>query len=218
MYHSVIFDLDGTLLNTLDDLAAAGNHALTILGCPTHPTECYKLMVGSGVPNLVSKMLPDAQREPATQQLALSLFRNYYEKHMQDYTAPYPGIMDMLDTFKEQGIVMGVVSNKAHQFVAPIIEQYFPGYFKAYTGLKDGIPVKPDPASVIALMQELCIEPESTLYCGDSDVDMYTAHNASLTACGVLWGFRSREELEQAGADILVADAAELQALVLGSS
>ncbi|MFV0353322.1 MAG: HAD family hydrolase [Oscillospiraceae bacterium] len=215
MYQSVIFDLDGTLLNTLDDLAAAGNHALSVLGFPTHLPEDYNLMVGSGVPNLIFKMLPETKREPAIQELALSLFRNYYEKHMQDYTAPYPGIIEMLDTFKQRGIAMGVVSNKAHQFVQPIVEQYFPGYFKAFTGLKDGYPVKPDPASVLELMEELEIAPATALYCGDSDVDMYTAHNAKLPACGVLWGFRSRDELIQAGADILVSNAAELQALVL---
>lgn len=215
MFTTAIFDLDGTLLDTLQDLAAAGNHTLTVLGLPTHPVAAYRQMVGNGVPKLVERMLPPACRGSATQAVALQVFSNYYEQHMLDFTAPYPGISQMLAALRGRGVHLGVVSNKSDDFVQPIVERFFPGVFSAVCGLREGVPPKPDPASVLQVLVQLAADPAATLYCGDSDVDIHTAHNAQLTSCGVLWGFRTEAELAEAGAEYLAEDAAALEYIIL---
>lgn len=216
MFQHVLFDLDGTLLDTLQDLAAAGNHTLSALGLPTHPVEAYKAMVGNGIGKLVERMLPAQNRGDATQQLAYAMFENYYGQHMQDLTAPYPGIGELLTTLRAAGTRLGVVSNKADAFTRAMVEDYFPGVFGAVAGLREGFAPKPDPATVLWLMQQLGATPATTLYVGDSDVDMRTAQNAGLAGCGVSWGFRSRQELEQNGATYVVDDTRALQKLILG--
>lgn len=214
MYNTVLFDLDGTLLDTLQDLAAAGNQTLVTLAMPTHPVEAYRSMVGNGVHKLVERMLPENSRGQATCQLALSLFNRYYEENLNTYTAPYTGIPELLAALNTQGIAMGVVSNKPHDFVLPILNHYFPGIFKAAAGQKQDVPAKPHPAAVLTVMEELHSLPPSTLYCGDSDVDMLTAQAAGVTGCGVLWGFRSREELLGAGAHYLAQNTQDLYQLI----
>lgn len=216
MYRTAIFDLDGTLLDTLQDLAAAGNHALSAMGLPTHPPQAYRTMVGSGIPSLIRRMLPAAAGGKGSFEIAKTLFENYYSAHMQDLTSPYPGIVPMLARLKEAGMVLGVFSNKADVYTKKMVEDYFPGVFNAVLGLVEGTPPKPDSAGTFRLMAELAARTESTLYIGDSDVDILTAKNAGLTSCGVSWGFRSREELELAGADHLVADAEALETLLMG--
>ena len=215
MFCSVIFDLDGTLLNTLDDLAAAGNYSLSVLGFPLHATDNYKQMVGNGVIKLISRMLPERARTPAIEALAFSLFDKFYKCHMMDYTAPYPGIMELLDSLRAYNIPLAVASNKSHEYVGPIVERYFPGYFSFVHGKREGVPSKPDPSLVMEILNAPAMQ--TPLYCGDSHVDMLTAHNAGLLACGVLWGFREREELAVA-ADFLLETPAELQKLILGGN
>ncbi len=215
MFKAVIFDLDGTILDTLRDLAEAGNHALAEHGLLPYPQEEYKRMVGNGVPRLIERM---AQGQPADMQKAvMRSFQVYYTAHMADYTAPYPGILSMLSRLKEKGVRMAVLSNKADEFVGPIVGKYFPNMFEQVLGLKEGFPAKPDPASALYLAKLLDADTADTLYVGDSDVDMLTAKAANMPGCGVLWGFRGREELVGAGARFIAATPKELEDLVIQS-
>ncbi|NLW79827.1 MAG: HAD family hydrolase [Ruminococcaceae bacterium] len=217
-YNTVLFDLDGTLLNTLQDLAAAGNHALSALGLPAHPVQDYQNMVGNGIPTLIRRMLPPQHCGPATQAVALQLFQKHYTANMFQYTQPYPGIPQLLAGLRGAGVRLGVLSNKQHNLACSIVEYYFSGIFQAVAGLQPGAAPKPDPASLLALMESLHASPAATLYVGDSDVDVLTAHNAGLPACGVLWGFRTRAELESAGADTLAANPEALGKLIVPSN
>lgn len=210
-----IFDLDGTLLDTLQDLAAAGNHTLSAMGLPTHHYQAYKQFVGNGVPTLVQRMLPEKNRGESTLALAQSLFEKYYTAHMRDLTAPYPGIVEMLANLKAAGVQMAVLSNKPDALARPIVEDYFPGIFPWVMGLAEGFEAKPHPGSALYLLRQMGAAPTQTLYVGDSNVDMQTAAAAGLRSCGVLWGFRTREELLAAGANLLAENAAELEQLIL---
>ena len=213
MYTHVIFDLDGTLLNTIDDLADAGNHVCAAHGWPTHTVGQFKRMVGSGIPNLVSRFTPDGLGEEALAQ-ALAEFSAYYGAHKEDKTAPYPGIPEMLAALREQGAHMAVLSNKAHTLAGPVVEHYFSGVFECVQGALPGAPLKPDPTLLRALMEHIGARPEGTLFVGDSDVDVLTGKNGGLTVCGVLWGFRDRMELESAGADYVIERPEQMLALI----
>ena len=160
MYSAVIFDLDGTLLNTLTDLANAGNHTLEVLGFPTHPVDAYRYLVGNGIPKLIERMLPEKNRGPATQQTALSIFLRYYEAHKQDTTAPYPGILPMLQALKGAGLRLGVVSNKENSLSQEVAAHYFPGLFDAVAGHVLGTPTKPDPHLVNEMRAAFGLAPE----------------------------------------------------------
>lgn len=214
MYTCVIFDLDGTLLNTLDDLAEAGNHALRMLGLPTHGTEAYKSFIGNGIPNLIRRMLPENSDE-ALQSETLRLFSEYYALHHSDRTRPYDGIPELLERLHGRGIKTAVVSNKAHGFSVELIRGFFGETVGPVYGSGNGMPRKPDPTAVLQVMKELNVKPEETLYVGDSDVDMRTAQNAHLASCGVLWGFRSEHVLQESGAHFLARDAGELEGFIL---
>lgn len=216
MFRCVVFDMDGTLLDTLHDLANAGNYTLSALGLPTHPVDAYRQMVGNGIPKLLQRMLGEPHGQPATFELAQKLFNKYYDAHSLERTMPYAGISELLHTLKEAGILLAVVSNKADCYAGPIAEHFFPGLFDAVAGLRDGFLPKPDAATTLSLLEQLGMPPSSALFCGDTNVDIQTAQNAGMKSCGVLWGFRSRQELEQASADYLAADAAALEKLILG--
>ena len=204
MYQNVIFDLDGTLLNTIDDLADAGNWVCARRGWPEHTVEEYKRMVGNGIPKLVERFAPEGARDEATLKEALEQFSTRYDAHKEDKTAPYPGIPALLDALKAEGIQCAVFSNKADALCGGIIAHYFgTGRFDAVRGNRPGVPTKPDPTGLYALMTELGADPAATLFVGDSDVDILTGHNAQLPAMGALWGFRGRAELTAAGADAL---------------
>ena len=195
MLQTVIFDLDGTLLNTIDDLADAGNWVCRQNGWPQHSTEEFKRMVGHGIPNLVLRFSPEDQRSPLLLMSTLSQFSEYYGKHNLDKTAPYAGIPALLRELKDRGVHLAVYSNKADEFSGKIVEHFFPGVFDVIRGKRKDVPAKPDPTGLLALMREFHFAPETALYVGDSDVDIQTAHNSGLSGCGVTWGFRSREEL-----------------------
>lgn len=217
MYRTVIFDLDGTLLNTIGDLAGAGNWVCRKNGWPEHSLEEFMTMVGHGIPNLVSRFSPPEVQSPLFQMKTLTDFNEYYSQHNMDLTKPYPGIVELLAQIKAEGIRMAVYSNKADQFSQEIIAHFFPGTFDFVLGKRKEFPVKPDPAGVKFVLEQLGAKREETLFVGDSSVDIQTAHHADLKACGVTWGFRSKESLIEAGADFLAEDAAALKQVILGN-
>lgn len=213
MYKCVIFDLDGTILNTLDDLANACNYALRVQGLPEHETEKYRYFAGNGIPKLMERISPEGSSAEALARTR-AVFAEYYEAHSLDMTRPYDGITELLDALCEKGIKSVVVTNKDHIFSGKLIEKFFGSRISAYYGGRDGYPRKPDPYWVNTALSEHGIDRSGVLYVGDSGVDMQTAKNAGLFACGVTWGFRSREELIENGADVICDKPAQILELV----
>lgn len=219
MFTHVIFDLDGTLLNTLEDLADATNWVCAQHGWPAHPLEAYKTFVGNGMPKLLERAVPaDVEQTPQLRAQMLEEFTPYYHAHKADKTAPYPGISQALQRLKEAGITMAVLTNKPDGAARPIVEGYFPGVFHVVQGALPGVPTKPDPTALYTLMQRIGATRENAIFIGDSNVDIQTAKNGGLYSCGVLWGFRTREELLHEGADVLVQSAEELTDLILNGN
>lgn len=212
----IIFDLDGTLLNTIDDLATATNHALQKLGFPTHGMWVYPNMVGNGVKRLIERALPDDSRSEKNVADALAAFKEYYDDHCCDATTPYPGIPELLEDLSARGINLAVTSNKYQEAVTKIISHYFPNAnFRAILGNTDGMPRKPDPSIVFKALS-LCPTPKTdVLYVGDSGVDMETGRRACVETCGVAWGFRQILELKDALADHIVSTPAQILELAL---
>ncbi len=216
MYNTVIFDLDGTLLNTIDDLADAGNFVCDQQGWPTFSVDAYKKMVGNGIPLLVERFSPADARTPARLAATLDSFLDRYSAHMRDKTAPYPGIPELLQKLRAEGIQIAVFSNKKDELSKQVAASYFGDIFDLVRGGREDTPSKPDPAGVFQILEALSAKPENTLFVGDSNVDILTAKNAGLAGCGVLWGFRDAEELTAAGADYLAADTDALYHTILG--
>ena len=217
MFTHVIFDLDGTLLDTLEDLADATNWVCQQHGWPTHPVEAYKRFVGNGAGKLLECVIPEGvEPTPELRKELMEEFAQRYSAHKQDKTAPYPGILQVLESVKKAGIPMGVLTNKPHAAAAPIVEHYFQGIFQTVQGAEEGFPTKPDPTLLYKMMDRIGAKKETTLFVGDSNVDIRTAKNGGLTSCGVLWGFRDREELTGEGADFLAENAEELAAVIFG--
>lgn len=208
----VIFDLDGTLVDTLADLAAAMNHVLSQAGYPTHAVADYRFKVGNGVDKLVERALPEPVREQAAvRQSVRQRFLDYYNQHDMEATAPYGGIPELLRQLRARGLKLAVASNKPHAAAVEIVRHYFGAdLFACVYGQRPGAPVKPDPTIVHDILQTLEVPAERTLYVGDSAVDMETARRAGIESVGVLWGFRPETELTEAGACHLVAAPAEI--------
>lgn len=198
MIKLVIFDLDGTLLDTRTDIANACNHALTMCGCPVRELEEYNMLVGRGIYNLFRKALPPKNRTDEMVTEMKKHFVSYYEEHMNDFTRPYPGIIGLLDMLTEAGVSLAVASNKYQSGTEALTEKHFGrNRFKKILGQIDGRPIKPDPGIVFEAMKAVPgISREEVIYCGDSDVDMETGANAGVKTIGVTWGFRTFEELK----------------------
>ena len=200
MIKAVLFDLDGTLVNSLTDLADSTNFALEKLGFPTHETEKYKYFVGDGIPMLIKRALPEGERTEETQAQCLELFMSRYREHYFDKTDAYDGIKDLLCELKKQGFIIAVISNKAHEMAQKVVSKVFGDIFNTVAGKREGYKSKPDPALILEIINELGVTPESCVLIGDSGMDMAAAVNAKVTGIGVLWGFRSEEELISNGA------------------
>lgn len=211
-----IFDLDGTLLDTVADLANATNQALAKCGYPTHPTEAYYRFVGNGINKLFARALPEEARTEDNVQRIRTLFIPYYNEHNADDSHPYPGIVELLTQLQSQGIQLAVASNKYQQATAKLVGHFFPNIrFAAVYGQREGVPIKPDPTIVNDILSETGISRAHTLYIGDSGVDMQTARNASVESVGVTWGFRDEEELRTNGATHIIHHAKDILKLAL---
>ena len=194
----LIFDLDGTLLDTVADLAASTNYALNLCGFPTHETAAYRFFVGNGINKLFERVLPEGEKTQENILLIRQHFLEYYGTHNTELTEPYPGISDLLQSLQKLGIQLAVASNKYQQGTEDLIQNFFPEIeFVAVFGQRENIPVKPDPTIVSDILAISKVEKANVLYIGDSGVDMQTAQNAGIDAAGVTWGFRSRAEMEQ---------------------
>lgn len=201
MIKLAVFDLDGTLLYTIEDLAASVNFALNSLGYPTHSVEAYKYMVGSGMKNLVFNALPENAREDNNVEKAKEIMLSYYKEHYADKTRIYDGIEELLLKLKEKGIHIAVCTNKAHDMAVKVIDKLLPNTFDTVIGKSDDRPLKPDPYSVNEIMSRYGVNANETVFIGDSGVDIKTAINSKTTSIGVLWGFRDEAELKENGAE-----------------
>ena len=202
MKQLVIFDLDGTLLNTIDDLGAATNYALRKHGYPEHALSSYPMFVGMGVTRLMERALPEDARTPEIIAPMLEDFKEYYNDHLTCATVPYDGIPELLDALQAKGVAIAVASNKYQAAVEKLISHYFPALkWGAVEGQKEGVPTKPDPSIVFEILGKVPTRKSKVLYVGDSGVDMETARRACVDSCGVTWGFRPLRELREYHAD-----------------
>lgn len=207
----IIFDLDGTLLNTLGDLAESANYALKEFGYETHPCEEYCFFVGNGITKLIERALPENAKSRDIIEQVKAEFVSHYSAHSTNLTQPYPGICDLLDQLHHQGFVLAVASNKYHEATEELIRYYFErGTFAVVRGQRDDRPSKPDPAIINEIMGLAGVGKEETLYVGDSEVDMQTARNSGVDVVGVTWGFRPRKELEENGATYIAEVPAQI--------
>lgn len=205
MKQLVIFDLDGTLLNTIADLADATNYALEQLGYATHPIGSYNYMVGNGVTKLLERALPEDARTTRIIEAMRSHFTHYYDAHCTDRTTIYPGISDLLDELATRNIATAVTSNKYQEAVTNLIKHFFGNIpWATILGHQENVPVKPDPSIVFMALNARPTLKDDVIYVGDSAVDMETARRAGVESIGVTWGFRPRTELTSAGADHIV--------------
>lgn len=213
-----IFDLDGTLLDTIADLAAATNFALAHYGLPTHKEEEYKFFVGDGINKMFERALPEDKRNEEYITKLRSQFVPYYDVHNSDLSRPYPGMVELLKELQRNNIAIGVASNKYQEAAVKLVLQFFPGIdFALILGQREGVPSKPDPTIAYEIIEHTGIAKEDTVYIGDSCVDMQTGKNAGVTTVGVSWGFRPKAELESYNPDFIADNADELRKYLLGN-
>lgn len=208
-YTTIIFDLDGTLLNTLADLAAATNHALAEHKLPQRTTDEVRRFVGNGIRKLIERAVP-ADTPAKLHEEVFASFNRYYKQHCADSTRPYEGVPQLLQQLRAAGCRTAIVSNKADYGVQTLAKQYFDGQLDAACGERAGIAKKPAPDMLLAIMRQLKAEPASTIYIGDSDTDLDTARNAGVPCIGACWGFRGRAFLEAHGAKLLAENVSDI--------
>lgn len=215
---AAFFDLDGTLLNTLDDIGSACNRMLAAHGFPQHPLPAYAHMVGNGFPRTVERALPPAvlaALSPQELETLAAEARAQYAAHIDDHTVPYDGMPGALAQLAARGTVLAVLSNKPDAWTVELVRRFFPHIsFALIRGARPDAPLKPDPEVPLAMLTELGLAPARAAYVGDSDVDMFTARNAGMMPVGAAWGFRGAEELREAGARLLAYQPAELTELL----
>ena len=211
MVKAVLFDLDGTLINSIDDLADSVNHTLGALGYPTHETEKYKYFIGNGMRKLIERALGVSETEVVDR--VLEKFMAYYREHSLDKTRPYDGVKELLSALTKKGIISVIVTNKAHAAAVKIGKHFFGDNIKVY-GQREGVPTKPDPAIVNLVLDELRLHKSECIFVGDSGMDMAVGVNSGVTPVGVSWGFRTKDELWDNGASFIADTPAELLCIV----
>ena len=214
-FDAVLFDLDGTLLDTLDDIADAANRVLSSQGYPTHAVDAFRFFVGEGARTLVHRVLPEDARDTATVDRLYAEFRREYSLNWNAKTRPYDGIPEMLDGVVTRGLKIAVLSNKPDDFTKKCVSELLPRWtFDVVLGHHDKIPAKPDPVGALSVARDMGVPPEQILYLGDSSIDMRTAVASGMFPLGVLWGFRTRDELELSGARLVLSKPADLLAIL----
>ena len=210
-FRGVLFDLDGTLLNTLEDLADSVNAVLAAHGFPVHAADSYRFFVGDGIQNLILRALPAAEADEDLARRLLPDVDAQYDLRWHSKTAPYSGISGTISALKERGMKLAILSNKPHRFTVEIVDHYFPDSpFDIVYGCRDGVPRKPDPSAAFEIASRLGIPSDQWVYVGDSNTDMKTALSAGFFAVGAAWGFRPVEELVAAGANRIIQKPEEI--------
>ncbi len=204
MIKAVLFDLDGTLVNSLADLAGSTNYALRKFGFPTHEIESFKYFVGDGMPKLIERALPKEKRQETHIKQVLAVFMEHYKKHYCDKTKAYDGILEAVDAIISMGLKTAVVSNKVQDMAETVTNKILGDRFSVVCGKREGYPAKPDPTLTLEVIKQLGVKPQECLFIGDSGMDMAVSKNANCVSLGVLWGFRSEEELLENAADFII--------------
>lgn len=212
-YEAVIFDMDGTVLDTLEDLHTAINHSLSHFGLPQVSSQHVRASLGNGAKMLVRRCLPQ-NSSPELERELLEYYSSYYNSHCRIKTRPYEGIVELMNRLRARGIKLAILSNKPDPAVKELAAAFFPGLLDSAVGESETVLRKPDPTGVLQAVSQLGLEKERCVYVGDSQVDIATAQNASMPCIAVCWGFRSRQELEEAGAKELAENATELEKLI----
>ncbi len=212
-YTTIVFDCDGTLLDTLTDLRNAVNHVLRLHKFPERSVSQVKASLGNGVAHLMRESLPDSLTADKFNTY-LDEFKTYYGEHLQDYTAPYPGILDMLDTLRAKGYKLAVVSNKIQEGITPLIKEYFGNRLPVAIGERPDLQRKPAPDMVLQALKELDSTPEESIYIGDSEVDVATANNSGLLCIGVTWGFRDETLHHELGVQYIARKAEDIVTII----
>lgn len=216
-YSAVVFDLDGTLLNTLGDLHGAVNHTLQTMGFPLRTQDEVRLFVGNGIRKLIQRSLPENHKDEGTVSEAYRIFCNFYEEHCADLTAPYDGIPELIARLSKEGLPMSVVSNKDEDASIRLCSRFFgDGAFVSVLGSRPDRPRKPDPSGVFSALSAMGGSPRTAVYVGDSDVDFFTAANAGMDCILASWGFRGRAQLEKLPNAVIVDDTEQLLSLLSG--
>ena len=214
MIKAVLFDLDGTLANSIEDLADSTEKALEKLGFPGHTLAEYKYFVGDGIPKLIERALPESGRDEKTLNTCLELFMEDYRVHYHDKTKAYDGVREMLADLKKSGLKLAIISNKAQEMAEKVVTNLFGNIFDLVAGKREGYKTKPDPALTLLVIHSLGVAPAECILAGDSGMDMAAAVNAGALPVGVLWGFRTAEELRENGAEYLMSAPAEITELI----
>ncbi|MEP3838525.1 MAG: HAD family hydrolase [Algibacter sp.] len=213
-YKAVIFDLDGTLVNSIEDIADAMNSVLKSSNYPTHNYEDYLNFVGSGIKSLVTKALPNNSRNVQQTEMGFNAMMDIYSNNYNNKTKPYDGITKLLDTLKSRNLKLCILSNKEDTLTKKVASALLPNYFESVDGLTAEANKKPNPVKALEISKNLGIKPEDIIFVGDSDVDVQTANNANMLAVGVSWGFRKKEELIANGAKLIIDHPLELIAIL----
>ena len=218
-FRAILFDLDGTLLDTLADIADSANRVLAAHGCPTHPIDDYRKFIGDGLVRLFGRVLPGDRRGEEVIAECVESFREIYAQNWNVRTRRYVGVADLLDAATARGLKMAILSNKPHAFTRRCVDAYLSAWdFQAVLGQREGVPPKPDPAGAREIVERLEVAAEHFLYLGDTPTDIETARTARMHPVGVSWGFRPADELRAAGAARIIARPLELMDLVDGAS
>lgn len=211
---AVIFDLDGTICNTLADLGECTNRALADFDLPPHPIEDYRMIVGNGVDTQMRRAIGEGKYTKKLGNKVKERFKQYYAQDYLKHTRPYEGMEETLDCLHEMGLMTAVFSNKPDEFAGKLCRELFGERFSMVVGNRPNVPVKPDPSGLQPILKELNLKAEECIYCGDSCVDMDTGKNAGMKTVGAAWGFRGRKELEEHGADAVIEQPNELPVLI----